>query len=76
MPGGGKQQDEKCLENELTLGDGLRGDCSMVCFLEGVPSSPPFWQLVSMVVDCCLLWWARMVGRLKVDGWEGWGLGS
>lgn len=43
-----------CRESELTLaGEGLRGDCSMVCFLEGVPSTAPFWSLASMVVDCC-----------------------
>lgn len=32
-----------CLESELTLGDGLQGECPMACFLEGVPSWPPFW---------------------------------
>lgn len=31
-----------CLESELTLGDGLQGECSMACFLQGVPSLQPF----------------------------------
>lgn len=43
-----------CRESELTLaGEGLRGDWSMMCFLEGVPSTAPFWSLASMVVDYC-----------------------
>lgn len=59
VPDGGKQEDasrdrKRGEGRELTLaGEGLRGDCSMVCFLQGVPSTPPFCLLASMVVDCC-----------------------